>query len=441
MNPNWAQATVADLEARGALLVEDGNHGENRPRPDEFTGDGVQFIRAADMDSGRVLFESAQRINEVALRRVRKGIGAGGDVLLSHKGTVGKVAYVPLNSPPFVCSPQTTFWRVKDADQLDQRYLYYFLQSRAFHEQLNSRKGETDMADYVSLTNQRRLTVTVPPITEQKGVAAMLGALDDKIELNRRMNATLEAMARALFQSWFVDFDPVRAKLDGRQRADHDSATAALFPNEFQDSELGPIPKGWEVVPLPEAIEVNPRRKLEPRTFAPYLDMKNMPTQGHCPDEVIQREFRSGTKFQNGDTLLARITPCLENGKTAFVDFLNDGEIGWGSTEYIVFSPRPPLPPQLGYLLARSDSLRAHAIQNMTGTSGRQRAPAECLGSYLIAVPPSELAIRFGEVSSPLFARVKTNSRESRTLARMRDTLLPKLLSGELRMRLGGLHA
>jgi type I restriction enzyme, S subunit len=250
MNLNWAQTTVAELQARGALLVEDGNHGENRPRPDEFTGDGVQFIRAADMESGRVLFESAQRINEVALRRVRKGIGAGGDVLLSHKGTVGKVAYVPVNSPPFICSPQTTFWRVKDADQLDRRYLYYFLRSRAFHDQLNSRKGETDMADYVSLTNQRTLTVTVPPIIEQKAIAAVLGALDDKIELNRRMNATLEAMARALFQSWFVDFDPVRARLDGRHSTGLDSATVALFPSAFQGSELGRIPHGWRAASL-----------------------------------------------------------------------------------------------------------------------------------------------------------------------------------------------
>src|SRR5438132_5463706 len=192
------------------------------------------------------------------------------------------------------------------------------------------------------------------------------------------MNATLEAMARAIFQSWFVDFEPVRAKLDGRQPTGLDPATAALFPNEFADSELGPIPKVWKIMSLRNAVEVNPQRKLQPGIIAPYLDMKNMPTQGHCPEDVIQREFRSGTKFQNGDTLIARITPCLENGKTAFVDFLNNDEIGWGSTEYIVFAPKPPLPPQFAYLLARSDSLRAHAIQNMTGTSGRQRVPPEC---------------------------------------------------------------
>jgi type I restriction enzyme, S subunit len=176
MAGEWKEMSVAELQAAGALLVEDGNHGENRPLPAEFSTEGIQFIRAADMDSGRVLFERAQRINEVAHQRVRKGIGAGGDVLLSHKGTVGKVAYVPLDAPPFVCSPQTTFWRVKELKQLDRRYIYFYLLSRAFREQLDSRKGETDMADYVSLTTQRSLKVIVPPLAEQKAIVPIHGA-------------------------------------------------------------------------------------------------------------------------------------------------------------------------------------------------------------------------------------------------------------------------
>src|SRR5205814_4643864 len=136
---------------------------------------------------------------------------------------------------------------------------------------------------------------------------------------------------------------------------------------------------GWRVVPLPQAIDVNPRRKLAPGIIAPYLDMKNMPTQGHCPDEIIPREFTSGTKFRKGDTLLARITPCLENGKTAFVDFLDDGEVGWGSTEFIVLHAKEPLPTEYAYCLARHEDFREFAIQNMTGSSGRQRVPTDSL--------------------------------------------------------------
>ena len=278
----------------------------------------------------------------------------------------------------------------------------------------------------------KEMPVQLPPLAKQKAIASVLGALDDKIELNRRMNETLEAMARALFQSWFVDFEPVRAKLDGRQRVGLDPGTAALFPEHLEDSPLGHIPKGWSAQCLPEAIEVNPRRALKSGTRAPYLDMNNLPTQGHSAEEVIDREFSSGTKFQNGDTLLARITPCLENGKTGYVDFLNDAQVGWGSTEFIVLAPKPPLPPQFGYLLARSDALRTHAIQNMTGTSGRQRVPSECFNTFWLAVPPTEIAARFDELTAPLMAKIQANALQSRILATLRDTLLPKLLSGEL---------
>ncbi len=207
-----------------------------------------------------------------------------------------------------------------------------------------------------------------------------------------------------------------------------------LFPDAFQDSELGRIPKGWAAKRLPEVIEVNPRRTLKRGNVAPYLDMKNLPTQAHSAEEIVNREFSSGTKFQNGDTLLARITPCLENGKTGFVDFLENGQVGWGSTEYIILAPKPSLPPQFGYLLARSDELRSHAIQNMTGTSNRQRVPSECFNTFWLAVPPPAIAQRFNELTAPLMAHVKSNSTQSRTLATLRDTLLPKLLSGELRV-------
>jgi len=210
MAAEWGTKTVSELQREGALLVEDGNHGEYRPRPDEFVDAGIAFIRAADMDAGRVLFNSASKINDRARQRITKGIGAPGDVLLSHKGTVGKVALVPEDAPPFVCSPQTTFWRTLDNVRLDRRYLYAFLRSPEFRDQLGTRSGETDMAPYVSLTSQRGLSVMLPPLPEQRAIAHILGTLDDKIELNRRMSETLEAMARALFKSWFIDFDPVR---------------------------------------------------------------------------------------------------------------------------------------------------------------------------------------------------------------------------------------
>lgn len=148
--------------------------------------------------------------------------------------------------------------------------------------------------------------------------------------------------------------------------------------------------------------------------------------------DVIVREFTSGTNFINGDTLLARITPCLENGKSAFVDFMVDGETGWGSTEYIVLQPKPRLTPEFGYYLARSDAFRAHAIRSMTGTSGPQRVPSDCFSQLQIAMPSESIAAMFAQMVHDWMRRVQMNTQQSCTLAALRDALLPKLLSGDL---------
>jgi type I restriction enzyme S subunit len=248
------------------------------------------------------------------------------------------------------------------------------------------------------------------------------------------MNETLEAMARALFNSWFVDFDPVRAKVERRQPFGIDAETAGLFPDSFQDSPIGKIPTGWKVLSLSDALEINPARRLAKAKEAPYLDMQNVPTRGHRPTGWITRPFISGARFSNGDTLVARITPCLENGKTTFVDFLQDGEVGWGSTEFIVLHPKDPLPPAYGYCLARDEDFRAHAIQSMTGSSGRQRVPTDSLTQFLVAVPDEPIARCFGAAVHPLFTKIRANSEGSSTLADIRDALLPRLISSEIRV-------
>lgn len=256
-----------------------------------------------------------------------------------------------------------------------------------------------------------------PKKEEQKAIAATLSCLDDKIELNNRINRTLEEMAQAIFKSWFIDFEPFQ---DG----------------EFEDSELGRIPKGWRVYTLSEVIEINPPRKINRGSVAPYLDMSNMPTQGHSPSLWIEREVGSGMKFMNGDTLIARITPCLENGKTAYIDFLADNELGWGSTEYIVLRPRKPIPTQFAYLVARNERFRSFAIAKMTGSSGRQRVPADSIASYPLILPPleSEIWTLFGILVESQFEMMRNMAEQSRTLAKIRDTLIPKLMSGEIRV-------
>ena len=289
--------SVLELQNDGILLIADGNHGEYRPRSDEFGRGEYAFIRAADMDDGRVLFDSAQRINDQALARIRKGVGQGGDVLFSHKGTVGKLALVPLDAPPFVCSPQTTFWRTLDEGRLDRRYLYYFMRSSVFANQWMARSNETDMAAYVSLTAQRQLNVALPEIDDQRAIAGVLGALDDKIEQNRRTTPALDRLAQAIFQAWFVDFEPVKAKAAGA--TSFPSVPQPVFdalPIHFVDSEIGAVPEGWEVKGIASIA-----------TFLNGLALQKYPPRGDGEDlRVIKiAELRKGSAegaaWANGD--------------------------------------------------------------------------------------------------------------------------------------------
>ncbi|MBU0500944.1 MAG: restriction endonuclease subunit S [Gammaproteobacteria bacterium] len=210
------------------------------------------------------------------------------------------------------------------------------------------------------------------------------------------------------------------------------SANAASAGRAGAASELGKIPRGWIVRAMPECVEVNPSRLLKRGTIAQYLDMANVPTNSARVQNVVAREFSSGSKFRNGDTLLARITPCLENGKTAFVDFLNGDEVGWGSTEFIVLRPKNGLPEPFAYFLCRHPEFRAFAIAQMAGTSGRQRVPNDCFGGYQLVEPTKPVSIEFGRLSGAVLNQIKALDEEAKTLASLRDTLLPKLLSGEL---------
>lgn len=303
---------------------------------------------------------------------------------------------------------------LKAGSKIKAEWIYYYLNSPEGKNSLASLKSGTSQP-YLSLGALRSLPIRVPTSDEKlKRIVSILSALDDKIELNRQTNATLEAIAQVIFKEWFVNF---------------------RFPGatgEMQGSELGAIPKGWRVGKLGDICELNPRLTLRKGAISKYVEMKNL---SHCSlsiEEPREREFTSGSKFQNGDTLLARITPCLENGKTGFVDFLNELEIGWGSTEFIVLRGRKYINPYFVYCLSRLSSFRDFAIQSMVGSSGRQRVVESILSEYPIAIPDQKTVDLFSTLMDKLFLQVKTNSDQSATLAKIRDALLPKLMNGEI---------
>ncbi|ELL8934963.1 restriction endonuclease subunit S, partial [Escherichia coli] len=292
------------------------------------------------------------------------------------------------------------------------------------------------------------ISVTIPKLSEKRvSIGHFLRHFDQKINLSLNINQSLEQMSQTLFKSWFVDFDPVidnaldagnpipealqsRAELRQKVRSSADFKPLlveirSLFPSEFEETELGWVPKGWTLKSVAKSININPSIKLPKNKIAKYVDMKSLPTQGYSISDIIEKPYSGGAKFQNNDTLFARITPCLENGKTGFVDFLDEKETAFGSTEFIVMRGTP----QVHYLyvacLARENNFRLHAIQNMVGSPGRQRVQNSCFDSFYIAIPtPAVMSLFSGKVSS-YFDKMYFCNLENKSLTALRDTLLP----------------
>ncbi|MCF5144400.1 restriction endonuclease subunit S [Pseudomonas sp. PA-6-1D] len=440
MTTEWRRGSVGELQKEGLLLVEDGNHGEIRPRHDEFSESGnCFFIRAADMDGGRVLFESAQKINDMAFRRIRKGIGKGGDVLFSHKGTVGKLAVAPLDSPPFVCSPQTTFWRTLDESQLDRRFLYYYMQSRDFVEQWMSRKGETDMADYVSLTAQRQFEVAIPPIEDQRAIASVLGALDDKIEQNRRANRALEELAQATFRAWFVDFEPVKTKAAGQSSFPGMPPTVfSALADRLTDSSIGFVPEGWAVRPIGDLVTVKgggtPSTKVPayweggkhfwatPKDLSGLQDPVLLST-GRSITDAGADSISSGVMPKNtvllssrapvGYIALAKTPVAINQG---FIAMICDG----------------PLPPH--YILHWTRSALEEIKSRASGTTFPEISKTAF--RPIPAVVPDRIVVEaFERFAQSLFDIIEENVRQSNRLTDLRDYLIPRLLCGAVRVK------
>jgi type I restriction enzyme, S subunit len=436
MKYDWSVMTIAECAANEPYATQIGPFGKALT-PESYRPSGVPLLRGVNINSGRFHDDDFVFISNEDADRLSKFESFPGDVLLVHKGTLGQIGLMPTKRRFKRYIMGNSMLRVRcDPTKLLPEYLHYWLRSPAGQHYLLSRVSQVGVPQIQRpLTTLREASLPVPPLSEQEQIAGVLGALDDKIEQNRRTARALERLAQAIFLTWFVNFEPVKAKADNA--TSFPSMPQPVFdalPTTFTNSEIGPVPEGWPVKSVSGAFDVNPTRSLRNGEMAPYLDMKNMPTEGHTPESWIDRPFGSGMRFMNGDTLVARITPCLENGKTAFVDFLDDGQIAWGSTEYIVLRPKPPLPPIYAYCLARTGVFRDFAIKNMTGTSGRQRVAPTAMDHFQFAMPSQEAAVAFEEIVQPLFNCIRGGMKESRKLSAMRDYLLPKLLSGQVRV-------
>lgn len=243
LRPPWPRVQVADLIARRALRVDAGL----RARGDQLSDEGVPLARPHNVMAG-FDFADAERLPLADVERFEDLLSRPGDVVFVNHDATRRVAFVSPRVERFVYSARLCLWRCLQPAEIDPRWLFYWMHSREFRAQCASVAVQTETTEYVALTDQRRMHLTLPPLGEQRAVAAVLAAFDERIASNARVSATLEATTQALFKSWFRDFDPMRIRGD-RRAAGVPSDVVALFPDRFEDSPLGPIPAGWPVVP------------------------------------------------------------------------------------------------------------------------------------------------------------------------------------------------
>lgn len=435
----WHESTLGEICKQQGGSIQTGPFGSQLHASD-YRAEGIPVVMPVNLVGGRIEEQGIARISPREAKRLARHELNVGDIVFSRRGDVTRFALLSENEAGWLCGTGCLKVSIGNATMATSSFLAAVLAAPESREWLIRHAVGATMPN-LNTEILAGIPITLPPLSEQRAIAHILGTLDDKIELNRKQNETLEEMARALFKAWFIDFEPVRAKMEGRwQRGQSLPGLPAhlydLFPDRLVESELGEIPEGWACAQASQLINFNPSEPLRKGVEAPYIEMAALPTSGCWPDPPVPRPFGSGMRFRNGDTLLARITPCLENGKTAFVRCLPDDIIGWGSTEFIVMRSKAPVPPEFGYLLARDAAFREQAIRGMTGTSGRQRVQADSLAAYKIAAPSNEgVWNAFSDLVALPFGSIKANMEMTVTLAQLRDALLPKLISGGLRVK------
>lgn len=408
----WPLKSINDLKAPTNGSIAIGPFG-SRMKSDCYVPSGVKVIRGTNISDTRALVGEMVCIKPELADQLGNAIVYADDLVFPHRGSIGLVGIVPHCCEERYVLSSSLMKLSCDRKQVDPLFLFYFFRSpEGKHELLKNASTVGTPGIGQPLSSLRSIKVPLPPLTKQKAIVAVFGALDDKIELNRRMNVTLEAMARALFQSWFVDFDPVRAKLDGRKPVGMDGATAALFPDSFEETALGSIPYGWEVKTLGEVIELAYGKplKAEDRKNGPVCVYgANGPVGWHdeklvsAPGIVVGRKGNPGVvTWAHGD--------FYPIDTTFYVDAI-------GTCRSLYFLYYALMLHNLGSLSA--DSAVPGLNRNHAYMSKQ-------------VIPSQPVLTAFDSQIAPIFAAIYANEEQSRTLATLRDTLLPKLLRGEL---------
>jgi len=397
----------------------------------EVVDDGPYLMaRTTDVLGGVFRAHEAKRVSEASYReRIRRAEPQVGDLLYSREGTYfGVAAEVPPNTR--ICLGQRMVLLRPNPEKAEAPFVRHWLNSPSIQSYIHGHR-DGSVAERLNLPAIRRLPICLPSLAEQRAIAHILGTLDDKIELNRRMSETLETMARALFKSWFVDFDPVRAKADGRDPG-LPQPLADLFPARLVDSELGEIPEGWEVQPLGDMAALNPEvwtKETRPAEVR-YIDLSGT-KWGRIEAVKIYVATKAPSRAQRvlrtGDTIVGTVRPG--NGSYALI---TEDELT-GSTGFAVLRPETAASTEYVYLAATARD-NIDALAHFADGAAYPAVRPEVVTASPIVRPDAKVLACFSSAAGALLARRTTAETETRRLGALRDTLLPKLISGELRV-------
>ena len=397
------------------------------------SADSIPLVRGDNIVQGAMRWDGVKRWpiserGEYALYELREG-----DVVLAmdRPWIEAGLKYAAISKHDLPCLLVQRTARLRGGPKLNTGYLRYLIGSLEFTQHIHAITTGTAVP-HISGRQIKDFTFALPPLTEQKAIAAVLGALDDKIELNRRMNATLEAMARALFQSWFVDFDPVRAKLDGRKPIGLDEATAALFPEHFAHTEHDILPIGWRRAAIEEVCAINAWTlgKNDDLKMLEYVEISEV-SRGNIANIVTyprgDEPSRARRHLLHGDTVLSTVRP----DRGSYFLSLSPPVNRVASTGFAVLTPTK-VPWSFLHAALTQPDVSDHLGQMADGGAYPAVRP-ETIGAMQVALPNEpKILDAFHCICGPLFEQAEANRIQSRTLATLRDTLLPKLLSGEL---------
>lgn len=407
----WPFAKFEEVALPGKGAIVSGPFGSNIGSR-FLVSEGVPVIRGNNLTFGerRFIDDGFVYLTEEKAREFKNCQAIAGDLVFTAAGTIGQVGIIPPDTrfDRYIISNKQLRVRC-DPTKVHPLFLFLWFTTEYMRQYLiNQNRGCS--IPLINLGTLRNLPVPLPPLETQQAIANTLSTYDELLENNRRRMILLEESARLLYQEWFVSL---------------------RFPGHEHTSVTNGIPAGWHRMPAPEAIDINPTTKLSDEQEHWYVEMADLPTDSMVIQNAIRRDGRSGSKFRNGDTLLARITPCLENGKTGFVNFMADGEAGRGSTEFIVLRSKR-VTPEFVYCLARTYIFRENAVKSMVGSSGRQRVQESCFEKFMIWIPPHSLLNLFSEFAEPVFQQIKVLHAQNQKLRAARDLLLPRLMSGEI---------